>query len=374
MEKTINILITGSSGFIGKNLVATLKHLQYNNLMLYDVDTPESDLNEYLKEAQFVFHLAGVNRPDNKEDFMKGNFGFTSTLLNGLKKWGNQSPMVLASSIQAILKNPYGESKKAGEDVLIRYGQDQGIPIYIYRFPNVFGKWSRPFYNSAIATFCHQVAHQQPLTINDKLAPLHLVYIDDVVQELLAALEGRPHLHNGFGVVEPSYHTTVGEVADIIQQCGAVKQTRQLPDLAHPLVKKLYATYVSFLPQDQWVYPLTMHQDARGSFTEIIRTLGGGQVSINVAKPGIEKGHHWHHTKHEKFIVVSGEGIIRFRHALGHDVHEVSVNGNQFQIVEIPPGYVHAIANTGKTDLITVMWASEKFDEARPDTYPEKVK
>ncbi len=374
MEKTLNILITGSSGFIGKNLVATLKHLQYNNLMLYDVGTPESDLTEYLKKAQFVFHLAGVNRPGNNDDFMRGNFGFTSTLLNGLKKWGNQSPIVLASSIQAILKNPYGESKKAGEDVLIRYGQDQGTPVYIYRFPNVFGKWSRPFYNSAIATFCHQVAHQQPLTIHDKNSPLHLVYIDDVVRELIAALEGQPHLHDGFGVVEPSYHTTVGEVADIIQQCSAVKQTKQLPDLAHPLVKKLYATYVSFLPKEQWVYPLTMHQDARGSFTEIIRTLGGGQVSINVAKAGIEKGHHWHHTKHEKFIVVSGEGIISFRHALSHDVHEVSVNGNQFQIVEIPPGYVHAIANIGKTDLITVMWASEKFDEAHPDTYPEKVK
>jgi UDP-2-acetamido-2,6-beta-L-arabino-hexul-4-ose reductase len=374
MEKTLKILVTGAAGFIGKNLVSTLKQREYHQLMLVDKDTPEAAIHEYLKQAQFIFHLAGVNRPDNPEQFMEGNFGLTSRILDGLKRNNNRAPIVLSSSIQATLSNPYGQSKKAGEDVLMQYGKENNISVMVYRFPNVFGKWSRPFYNSAIATFCHQVANQQPLTIHDTNAPLHVVYIDDVVQELIAALEGQPHLEEGYGVVKPSYHTTVGEVASIIERCGAVKKTHELPDLFNPLIKKLYATYVSFLPMSEWVYPLMMHSDARGSFTEVVRTLGAGQMSVNVSKPGIDKGHHWHHTKHEKFIVVSGQAIIRFRAVDGQDIHEIKVNGDVLHVVEIPPGYVHSIENIGKQDLVTLMWASESFDPNHPDTFAEKVK
>lgn len=374
MEKTIKILVTGASGFIGKNLVSTLYQHDYHQVMKVDVDTEPALMDRYLKEAQFVFHLAGVNRPEHPTQFMEGNFGLTSQLLEGLKRHNNPAPIVLSSSIQASLSNPYGLSKKAGEDVLVQYGKDHGISVMIYRFPNVFGKWSRPFYNSAVATFCHQIAHDEPLTIHDAQSPLQLVYIDDVVNEMLAALEGYPHIHEGYGVVEPSYSTTVGEVASIIQQCGQVKTTRELPDLSNPLIKKLYATFISFLPVNRWVYPLTMHQDTRGSFTEVLRSLGGGQFSVNVSKPSIEKGHHWHHTKHEKFIVVSGEACIRFRLVHSSDIYEIRVSGETLQVVEIPPGYVHAIENVGCNDLVTLMWASESFDVNRPDTIAEKVK
>jgi UDP-2-acetamido-2,6-beta-L-arabino-hexul-4-ose reductase len=374
MEKTIKILITGAAGFIGKNLVSSLKQRDYNQLMLVNKDTPEATINEYLKQAQFIFHLAGVNRPDNPEQFMEGNFTLTSRILTGLKHFGNRASIVFSSSTQATLTNPYGRSKKAAEDVLIQYGKENNIAVMVYRFPNVFGKWSRPFYNSAIATFCHQVANQQPLTIHDANAPLHVVYIDDVIQELITALEGQPNLEQGYGVVKPSYQRTVGEVASMIERCGAVKKTRELPDLSNPLIKKLYATYVSFLPSSEWVYPLTMHNDIRGSFTEIIRSLGGGQVSVNVSKPGIDKGHHWHHTKHEKFIVVSGQAIIRFRAVDGHDIQEIKVTGKVLHVVEIPPGLVHSIENVGQDDLVTLMWASESFDPNHPDTFAEKVK
>jgi UDP-2-acetamido-2,6-beta-L-arabino-hexul-4-ose reductase len=374
MEKTIKILITGAAGFIGKNLVSSLKQRDYNQLMLVNKDTPEATINEYLKQAQFIFHLAGVNRPDNPEQFMEGNFTLTSRILTGLKHFGNRASIVFSSSTQATLTNPYGRSKKAAEDVLIQYGKENNLAVTVYRFPNVFGKWSRPFYNSVIATFCHQVANQQPLTIHDANAPLHVVYIDDVIQELITALEGQPNLEQGYGVVQPSYQTTVGEVASMIERCGAVKKTRELPDLSNPLIKKLYATYVSFLPSSEWVYPLTMHNDIRGSFTEIIRSLGGGQVSVNVSKPGIDKGHHWHHTKHEKFIVVSGQAIIRFRAVDGQNVQDIKVTGKVLHVVEIPPGLVHSIENVGQDDLVTLMWASESFDPNHPDTFAEKVK
>ena len=377
----MNILITGADGFIGKNLCTTLNNIKAGkdksvaidpdlNLMEYDVESDPALLDEYCAKADFVFNLAGVNRPKEQEEFMSGNFGFASTLLDTLKKHGNKCPVMLSSSTQAAQENPYGQSKKAGEDLFFQYAKETGAQVLVYRFPNVFGKWCRPNYNSAVATFCYNIAHDLPIIINDRSVVMNLVYIDDVVTELIHALEGKANLRvDGFCAV-PTVHTiTLGEIADLIVSFRASREARSVPDMSDAFTRKLYATYLSYLPEDQFSYPLTMNVDARGSFTEIIRTPERGQFSVNISKPGITKGNHWHHSKNEKFLVVSGRGVIRFRKVGEEKVLEYFVSGERLEVVDIPTGYTHNIENLGDTDMVTFMWASECFNPEKPDTY-----
>ena len=380
----MNVLITGSRGFIGKNLVASLDNIRKGsdkarrafedlNILEYDIDTEPSLLDKYCAEADFVFNLAGVNRPEDPRDFMTGNFGFASLLLEALKRQGNRCPVMMASSVQAELNNPYGSSKRACEELAREYSQDTGAPVYIYRFPNVFGKWCRPNYNSAVATFCFNIAHGLPIRLDDPERLLTLVYIDDLVDELLRALSGSPTKSGDFCAV-PVFHTAkLGDIAELIYSFKAAREERTVPDLSDPFVTKLYSTYLSYVPENELSVPLTMHRDGRGSFTEIFRTPERGQVSINITEPGITKGNHWHHTKSEKFIVVSGRGLIRCRKVGSDRVIEYPVSSERLVSVDIPPGYVHSITNTGSNELVTLMWASECFDESRPDTYYEEV-
>ena len=377
----MNILITGANGFIGKNLCATLSNIKAGkdksfaidpdlNLMEYDVESDPALLDEYCAKADFVFNLAGVNRPKEQEEFMSGNFGFASTLLNTLKKHNNTCPVVLSSSTQAALGNPYGQSKKAGEDLFFQYAKEIGAQVLVYRFPNVFGKWCRPNYNSAVATFCYNVAHDLPITVNDRSVVMNLVYIDDVVTELIHALEGKANTRaDGFCAVPTVHTSTLGEIADLIGSFRASREARGVPDMSDAFTQKLYATYLSYLPEDQFSYPLTMNVDARGSFTEIIRTPERGQFSVNISKPGITKGNHWHHSKNEKFLVVSGRGVIRFRKVGEEKILEYFVSGERLEVVDIPTGYTHNIENLGETDMVTFMWASECFNPEKPDTY-----
>ncbi len=380
----MKILITGAQGFMGKNLIATLEairdgkdkqHGLTQDLVLYpfDLDTDPALLEEYCRQADFVCHLAGVNRPKETAEFMEGNFGFTSTLLNLLKKHSNKAPVLITSSIQAALDNPYGQSKKAGEDLMFAYGREAGVPVYVYRLPNAFGKWSRPNYNSAIATFCHNIARNLPITVNDRSVKLNLVYIDDIVVEIIRAFLGRPTQSGDFCEVRPVHEATLGEIVDWLHGFAESRKTLQVPQLDNPLVKKLYSTYISFLPEDAFAYPLTTHSDHRGSFTEVLRTPDRGQVSINVSKPGITKGNHWHHTKNEKFLVVSGKGVIRFRKIGGAEVISYKVDGQELRVVDIPVGYTHNIENLGDSDMVTLMWANETFDPLKPDTYFDEV-
>ncbi|HOJ45348.1 MAG TPA: capsular polysaccharide biosynthesis protein CapF [Bacilli bacterium] len=369
----MKILVTGANGFIGKNLIVELKNRHYDDILPYDIDTDPCLLDEYCRSASFVFHLAGVNRPENPSQFMVGNFGFTSTLLDKLKKHHNNCPIMLSSSIQAALNNPYGESKKAGEDLLFAHGREVGANVLVYRFPNVFGKWCRPNYNSAIATFCHNIAHDLPIKVNDPDVTMNLVYIDDVVDELIKALEGKPTQEGQFCAVPVTYNIRLGNIVDLIISFKNSRQDRYIPNMADPFTKKLYSTYLSYLPSDKFTYPLKMNIDERGSFTEIFKTLERGQVSVNVTKPGITKGNHWHHTKNEKFLVVSGQGIIRFRHVHSEEVIEYHVSGDKMEVVDIPVGYTHNIENIGAIDLVTIMWANEPFDPNKPDTNFLKV-
>ena len=380
----MNILITGAGGFVGQNLSATLEAiktgkdkthpaLSIDEIYRYDLDTDPALLEEYGARCDFVFHLAGVNRPQDQKEFMEGNFGFTSTLLDTLRRHGNRAPVLITSSIQAARDNPYGRSKKAGEELMFHYGEETGAPVFVYRLTNVFGKWCRPNYNSVVATFCHNIARGLPITVNDPSAGLNLVYIDDVVDEFIAALEGKGHRDGLFGTVPVSYPVTLGQIASLLQSFHASRGTLSVPKLDDPFEKKLYSTYLSYLPEDGFSYPLKMNVDQRGSFTEIIRTADRGQFSVNVAKPGITKGNHWHHTKNEKFLVVSGAGVIRFRRLGSDEVIEYPVSGSKLEVVDIPTGYTHNIENIGDTDLITFMWANEAFDPAHPDTYFEEV-
>ncbi|QFK73372.1 capsular polysaccharide biosynthesis protein CapF [Pradoshia sp. D12] len=364
----MNILVTGAKGFIGRNLVIELKNCGYTNIFEVDRDTDVQIFETYCEQADFVFHLAGVNRPMDISEFREGNYGFTSTLLETLRKYQNTCPVMMSSSIQARLSNPYGESKKAGEDILFDYAKETGAEVKIYRFPNVFGKWCRPNYNSAIATFCYNISRDLPITVNDPKVELELVYIDDVVEELIYALtEGTK---NGqFYEVPVKHKELLGTIVHLIQTFKRSRDERLVPDLGNPFVKKLYSTYLSYLPEDQFAYPLKMNIDERGSFTEFIKTPDRGQVSINISKPGITKGNHWHHTKNEKFLVVSGEGVIRFRKIDTDDVIEYFVDGNKLEVIDIPVGYTHNIENLGTTDMVTVMWANELFDPEHPDTY-----
>ncbi len=380
----MNILITGANGFIGKNLIAQLNNIKEekakeeripSNLTVfaYDIDTDPGLLDEYCREADFVFHLAGVNRPKEQSEFMEGNFGFTSVLLDTLKKYSNTCPVMLASSIQSELDNPYGVSKKAGEELLFRYAEETGAKVFVYRFPNVFGKWCRPNYNSAVATFCYNIAHDLPIQVNDPNAMMTLVYIDDVVDELISALAGNPMREGKYCKVPIEYKISLGEIVELIYSFRESRQNLQVPDMRDAFSKKLYATYLSYLPENNFSYPLKMNVDHRGSFTEFLKSPDRGQVSVNISKPGITKGNHWHHTKNEKFLVVNGKGVIRFRKIDEKEVYEYYVSGDRLEVVDIPVGYTHNIENLGDTDMVTIMWANEPFDPERPDTYYLKV-
>lgn len=376
----MNILITGANGFIGKNLIATLENIRDGKdqtsglsteieLFKYDIDTDPLLLDYYCKNAGFVFHLAGVNRPKDQSEFMEGNFGFTSALLNTLKKHGNSCPVMISSSIQAELNNPYGTSKKAGEDLLFSYAKETGAKVLVYRFPNVFGKWCRPNYNSAVATFCHNIANCLPITVNDRDVRMTLVYVDDVVSELINALQGKENHIGNYCKVPIEHHITLGEIADLIYQFKNSRQDLSISDQSDAFTKKLYATYLSYIPGAELSYPLKMNVDDRGSFTEILRTADRGQFSVNISKPGITKGNHWHHTKNEKFLVVSGKGVIRLRKPDETVVYEYVVSGDKLEVIDIPTGYTHNIENIGDTDMVTFMWCCECFDPQKPDTY-----
>lgn len=398
----MKILVTGAKGFVGRNLCARLANIRDGKLrnfpveieevMEYDIDSTPEDLDRYCREADFVFNLAGVNRPENPEDFAKGNFGFASTLLNTLEKHGNRCPVMLSSSIQATLMgryagHPYGESKRAGEELFFEYSNRTGAKVLVYRFPNLFGKWCRPNYNSAVATFCNNIANDLPITVSDPSVELELLYIDDLVDEMLLALQGREHRceFDGLDAVEspegrycvavPTHKATLGQIVALLESFRDMPQTLGVPDLtpgAFP--KKLYSTYLSYLPKEKMIYDLKMNVDARGSFTELIRTAQSGQMSVNVSLPGITKGQHWHDTKNEKFIVVSGRGLIQQRREGSDEVLEFEVSGDRIQAVEMIPGYTHNIINLSDTEpLVTLMWCNEAFDPNRPDTYFDPV-
>ncbi len=369
----MKILITGAGGFIGKNLISTLHTYGYTDILYYDADTPAEKLERFCAECEFVYHLAGVNRPKTQDEFMQGNFGFTDTLLRTLIKYRNGCPVMFASSTQAALPNLYGRSKKAGEELLFQYQRETDAKVYVFRFPNVFGKWSKPNYNSAIATFCYNISHDLPITVNDPNTELHLAYIDDVAEALVALLDGEMTMEGPYCVVPVVHAAKLGDIAERIRSFRRIREENELPDMSAPLTRKLYATYLSFLPTMEFAYPLTMHEDDRGSFTEFLRSDSGGQVSVNISKPGIVKGNHWHHTKTEKFLVVYGSGVIRFRSPDAEEVLEYHVSGKKLVVVDIPVGYAHSIENTGKSDMVTLMWASECFDPEHPDTIATEV-
>ncbi len=380
----MKLLITGAKGFVGKNLIAQLHNLKDGKakregltseltLYEYDIDTNPELLALYTKDCDFVFHLAGVNRPKDEKEFMEGNFGFTSMLLQSLQKNGNKTPVLITSSIQAALDNPYGRSKKAGEDLILDYGRKNGVKTLVYRLPNVFGKWCRPNYNSAVATFCHNIASDLPIQVNDPNVDMRLVYIDDVVEEFLSALQGNENREGEFCFVPTVHSVKLGEIAELLHSFRESRKTLSVPKLDNPFAKALYSTYLSYLPKDQFSYPLKMNTDDRGSFTEIIRTPDRGQFSVNISKPGITKGNHWHHTKNEKFVVVSGTGLIRFRKIGSEEILDYHVSGEHIEVVDIPTGYTHSIVNEGDNDLVTFMWCNECFDPEHPDTYFEEV-
>lgn len=371
----MKVLVTGAGGFIGRNLISELEQRKNVEVFFCDTETSEEMLEEYCAVCDFVFNLAGVNRTEHAEQFMEGNYGAAATLVEKLRRYGNKCPIMSASSIQAVLENPYGRSKKAGEDMLFAYGRETGVDIYIYRFQNVFGKWCRPNYNSAVATFCYNIARDLPVQVNDRSTLMHLIYIDDVVEELLQALDGHPHMDpDGYCFVPVVHEATLGEIVNLLYSFRESRRTLMIPDMTeNGFEKKLYSTYLSYLPNEQFSYPLVTHEDERGSFTEFLKSVERGQVSVNISKPGILKGNHWHHTKNEKFLVVSGEGLIRFRRHGSEEIMEYHVSGAKLEVVDIPTGYVHAIINEGKTNLVTLMWCNECFEPGRPDTISEAV-
>lgn len=363
----MKVLVTGAKGFIGRNLVTTLK--QDTNLEVIEIDIEQSveELKQATLESEFIFHLAGVNRPKNDQEFFEGNTGLTETIIETLKQHQKKTPILITSSIQAELENAYGQSKKAAEEVLKNYSQATGANSYIYRLPNVFGKWCRPNYNSAVATFCHKIARDEEIWVNDRSISLNLVYIDDVVRCFIDTMNNQPK-STDYLEVTPVHPATLGEIVDLLASFKESRESRTVAKMDDPLAKKLYSTYLSYLPEDQFSYPLHMHIDYRGSFTEFIKTPDRGQVSVNISKPGITKGNHWHHTKNEKFLVVSGTGVIRFRKVDDDKVIEYFVSGEKLEVVDIPVGYTHNIENLGMTDMVTIMWCNECFDPQKPDT------
>lgn len=399
----MNILVTGAKGFVGRNLCATLCNirdgkdrtrpgLKIGEVYEYDIDSAPEQLQSWCQEADFVFNLAGVNRPKEASEFMEGNFGFASTLLDTLKANDNKCPVMLSSSQQASLtgrfgNSEYGRSKKAGEDLFLKYQEETGAKVLIYRFPNLFGKWGRPNYNSAVATFCHHIANDLPIQVNDASVELELLYIDDLVQEMLNCLENKEHRceFEGLEVLEDSsgrycfcpvtHKVTLGRIVELLSQFAEQPKTLTIPEIPPmSFEKKLYSTYLSYLPKEKVAFPLKMNVDDRGSFTELVHTLNSGQVSINISKPGVIKGQHWHHTKWEFFIVVSGRGLIQERKIGGDEVIEFEVSGDNIQCVHMLPGYTHNIINLSETEnLVTVMYCNEVFDPNHPDTFFEKV-
>ncbi len=395
----MKILVTGAKGFVGRNLVAQLNNIKdgkakfygavvVDEVFEYDIDSTPDELDRYCREADFVFNLAGVNRPQNPEEFMQGNFGFASTLLDTLRKHNNTCPVMLSSSIQATLAgrfgtSEYGKSKKAGEELFFDYAATTGARVLVYRFPNLFGKWCRPNYNSAVATFCNNIANDLPITVNDRSTELELLYIDDLVDEMIAAMRGEEHHCEFEGVdtiltpegrycaVPVTHKITLGEIVDLLDEFHAQPQSLTIPEIPEgSFAKKLYSTYLSYLPKEKVAFPLKMNIDARGSFTELLRTHNNGQVSINISKPGITKGQHWHNTKWEFFMVVAGHGLIQQRRIDSDEVLNFEVSGDNIQAVHMLPGYTHNIINLSDTDdLVTVMWCNECFDPNRPDTY-----
>ena len=398
----MNILVTGAKGFVGKNLCTNLKNIRdgkdrtrpsviIDNIFEYDVDTDPALLDEYCAKADFVFNLAGVNRPQNPEEFMQGNFGFASVLLDTLKKTGNKCPVMISSSIQATCigryDSDYGRSKKAGEELVFSYGEETGAKVLVYRFPNLFGKWCRPNYNSAVATFCNNIANDLPITVNDPSIQLELLYIDDLVTEMLDALEGKEH-HCEFDGIETvlcddgrycaapiTHKVTLGEIVEFLNQFKEQSSTLIMPEIPYnSFAKKLYSTYLSYLPKEKASFSLKMNEDVRGSFTELLKTEKCGQFSVNISKPGITKGQHWHNTKWEFFIVVSGKGLIQQRKIGSDEVLNFEVSGEKIEAVHMLPGYTHNIINLSETEnLVTVMWANEQFDPNHPDTFFEIV-
>ncbi|WP_270913712.1 polysaccharide biosynthesis C-terminal domain-containing protein [Allofournierella sp. CML151] len=370
MDLNTPILITGAGGFIGKNLVATLKTAGYTDLMLFERDDTPETLAEYAARAGFVFHLAGINRPKDPSEFYAGNAGLTETLLSLLDKAGNKAPVLVTSSTQAALDNDYGKSKAQAEQAIFAHGKATGAPVYVFRLPGVFGKWCRPNYNSVVATFCHNSANGLPLSVRDPEYRLPLVYIDDVVSSFVGALDGNCTREGDYCVVPMVHETTLGHLAQTIEGFAKNRETLDVPDQTPgSLEQKLYSTWLSYLPADRFSYPLNMHCDNRGSFTEFLHTPAHGQVSINISKPGIVKGNHWHHSKNEKFLVVKGTGVIRFRALDSTEVIEYHVSGDKLEVVDIPTGYTHNIENVGQDDMVTVMWANEVFDPDHPDTF-----
>ena len=399
----MKILVTGAKGFVGRNLCAQLNNIRdgkarcYGDLQIdkvyeYDLDSAPEQLEEWCRECDFVFNLAGVNRPKDPEEFMKGNFGFANTLLDTLKKYGSKAPVMLSSSAQASLagrfgNSEYGRSKKAGEDLFLQYGQENGVKVLVYRFPNLYGKWCRPNYNSAIATFCNNIANDLPITVNDPSVELEVLYIDDLVDEMVLALKGQEHRceFDGLEVLPtPSgrycycpvtHKATLGEIVELLEQFRRMPETLMIPEMpADSFAKRLLSTYLSYLPKEKAVFDLKTNSDQRGSFTELVHTPNCGQVSVNISRPGVTKGQHWHHTKWEQFIVVSGHGLIQMRKEGTDEVIEYEVSGDRIQSVIMLPGYTHNIINLSDTqDLVTVMYANEIFNPERPDTYSDPV-
>ena len=398
----MNILVTGAKGFVGKNLCAMLQtirdgrnktvNLAIGEIFEYDIDTDPALLDTYCQKADFVFNLAGVNRPKEQSEFMAGNFGFASTLLDTLKKYNNTCPVMLSSSIQATLigrygQSDYGKSKLAGEELFFEYGRQTGAQVLVYRFPNLFGKWCRPNYNSAVATFCHNIANDLPIQVNDRATQLELLYIDDLMDEMLRALEGKPHrcgyeglnpvpAENGRYCYAPITHkVTLGEIVDLLEGFKNQTKTLIMPQIPHnSFAKKLYSAYLSYLPEGAVRFPLKMNVDERGSFTELLRTENCGQFSVNISKPGITKGQHWHHSKWEFFIVVAGRALIQERRIGSDEIIEFEVSGDKIEAVHMLPGYTHNIINLSQTeDLVTLMWANEPFNHKKPDTFFEEV-
>ncbi len=402
----MRILVTGAKGFVGKNLCAQLNNIKdgkaryYGDLTIsavyeYDLDSTPEQLDAWCKDCNFVFNLAGVNRPENPEEFMQGNFGFATTLLHALKAHGNNCPIMISSSIQATLagrfgNSEYGRSKKAGEELMFEYGQETGAKVLVYRFPNLFGKWCRPNYNSAVATFCHNIAHDLPIQVNDPNVDMELLYVDDLVDEMIGALQGKCHrcefdgaetvpTANGSYCYVPTTHKVkLGEIVELLHAFAEMPKTLMIPEIpANSFAKKLYSTFLSYLPKDKAIFDLKMNCDNRGSFTELIHTLNCGQVSINISRPGITKGEHWHHTKWEQFIVVSGHGLIQLRNENDPtgEILNYEVSGDKLQSVIMLPGHTHNIINLSETEnLVTVMYCNEIFDPNRPDTFFDPVK
>lgn len=373
MENSMRVLITGAKGFIGSNLVSGLSGREAIMLDEFDKDSDLSLLKECLSKADFVCHLAGANRPEDSAEYIESNADFTRQLLDTLKECNNPCPVAYSSSTQAVLDNPYGRSKKAGEEHLLKYAEQTGARVFIYRFPNVFGKWCRPNYNSVIATYCYNTAHNLPIVVNNPAAELKLLYIDDVVEELTCAIRDRENRSTGYCEIKTVYTATLGRIAELIRSFKSGRDELAIPDMSDEFIKKLYSTYLSYLPEQDLSYELKMNTDHRGSFTEFIKQTEIGQLSVNILKTGVLKGNHWHNTKTEKFLAVSGRGLVRLRNITSDAIIHYYISGEKLEVVEIPAGYAHNIENLGDTDLVVLIWANECYNNKKPDTYPMEV-